>query len=88
MEKIRATARAKVWGTSRAWSLAPNESKEAPYTECMVNLVIQGTKKNGYHLIMSPEGYFAADNWYESKKDAFESAYELFGVTEGEWGCL
>jgi len=74
-----------IWGTSNAWSLLPDPNKNEPSTECEAYLEIQGNEKDGYHLVMSPNGFFTADNWYETKKEAIDSAEELFGVKESEW---
>ena len=54
-------------------------------TESLIELEIQGDEINGYNLVMSPEGFFTADYWYETKEEAMESAEELFGVTRLEW---
>jgi len=50
-----------------------------------VELEIQGDEENGYHLVMSPAGFFTADEWYKSKEDALAAALELFGIPAGKW---
>lgn len=75
----------KIWGTVNAWSLASESNASEPSTECETCLEIQGDDKNGYHLVMSPEGFFTADYWFKTKEEAIESAEELFGVTAREW---
>ena len=50
-----------------------------------MTLEIQGDAKNGYHLVMSPEGCFTADTWHESVEDAKATAEEAFGVPPHEW---
>ena len=85
MKSIVATVNAKVFGTKNGWSLAPIEGKERESTDCEVLLEIQGTKKNGFNLVISPAGFFAADSWHETKQEALESAEELFGVSAESW---
>jgi hypothetical protein len=46
---------------------------------------IQGEAKHGYHLIMMPEGLFAADAHCRTLEDAFEDAHEMFGITPEQW---
>lgn len=74
-----------IWGHSNAWSLEPESEKSTPCTESLTEIEIQGDDNNGYNLVMSPEGFFTADYWYESLEVAKESASDLFGVTESEW---
>jgi hypothetical protein len=52
----------------------------------VVELEIQGDEKNGFHLVMSPDGCFTADTWHESVEDAKDTAHRLFGVGFEEWG--
>jgi len=85
MKIIRAKKTINVWGTSNAWSLEPSPQKIEPCTECVTELEIQGDDKNGYNLVMTPEGFFTADYWYMSLQEAMESAEELFGVSTAEW---
>jgi hypothetical protein len=85
MNSITATTKAQIWGTRNAWSLSPNRGSNAPSQECDVALEIQGDDRNGYHLVMTPSGFFAADSWYQTKQEALEDAEELFGVCRDEW---
>jgi len=34
---------------------------------------------------MSPSGFFTADYWYETKREALDSAAELFGLEPSGW---
>lgn len=34
---------------------------------------------------MRPSGFFTADHWYETQKDALENAKELIGVELNDW---
>jgi hypothetical protein len=56
-----------------------------PSTERRVELEIQGDPKNGYHLVMSPEGCFTADSWHATLEDALADALGLFGVPIDGW---
>lgn len=85
MKIIKAQKTVTIWGHSNAWSLEPETGKSTPSTQSVTELEIQGDDQNGYNLVMSPEGFFTADYWYESLQEAKESAKELFGVTEREW---
>jgi len=85
MNIIKAKKTVIIWGTSNAWSLEPSSGIKERRTEALTELEIQGTEKDGYNLVMSPEGFFTADYWYETQKEAIESAEELFGVKEAEW---
>ena len=85
MDIIKASKTVTIWGTSNAWSLDPEPGKSATGSESFTELEIQGDEKNGYNLVMSPEGFFTADYWFETKGEALESAEELFGVTKSEW---
>jgi hypothetical protein len=85
MKIIKAKKTVTIWGTSNAWCLKPETGKKTPSTVSLTELEIQGDEKNGYNLVMSPEGFFTADNWYKSLQEAKKSAEELFGVTDKEW---
>jgi hypothetical protein len=85
MLSITTTTRARVWGTKNAWSLAPFRTADEPNQECEVELEIQGDDGNGYHLVMSPHGFFTADSWHQTKQDALDTARELFGVLPDAW---
>lgn len=52
---------------------------------CPVALEIQGTDRDGYHLVMSPQGVFTADSWHPTLRDAVAAAEELFDVSEDGW---
>jgi hypothetical protein len=82
---LTASTRALIFGTANSWSLAqqPGHSREG--RDCAVKLEIQGDGKNGYHLVMAPEGFFTADSWHQSLDEAFASAHELFDVSAHQW---
>ena len=85
MKSINAKTKVSVWGTKNAWSLAPTSETGSLGTLCDVSVEIQGDQRNGYHLVMSPSGFFTADHWYETKTDALDAAKELFGVDHNDW---
>jgi hypothetical protein len=82
---VFAITKARIWGTTNAWSLSQFAGADQPNCVCVVELKIQGDDQNGTHLVMSPAGYFTADSWHATKDDALSSAFELFGVTRSTW---
>jgi hypothetical protein len=82
---LRAHTTARVYGTTNSWSLTPHRGYASEGRDCEVDLEIQGNEEQGYHLVMSPAGFFTADSWYKSQDDALAAALELFGVTREEW---
>ena len=85
MHSIYATTTTRIWGTRNAWSAERTGGPDQPNTECTVQLEIQGDDRNGYNLVMSPEGFFTADSWHPTKNDAIDAACEIFGVSETSW---
>lgn len=88
MESIVATVRSEIFGSKNNWGLGPADDargRSAIATECDVRLEIQGTRKQGYNLVMAPEGFFTADCWFKTKQEALECAQELFGVAADHW---
>jgi len=85
MITITAITKVRIWGTKNCWSLSPDAYNNSHGTDCSVELEIQGDDRNGYHLVMSPSGFFTADNWYETQQDAIDDAIELFGVHADQW---
>lgn len=85
MQSIFATTTASIFGSRNAWSLAPIEGFSPYPSQCVVRLEIQGDKRNGYNLVMSPEGFFTADSWHPTQQDALDSAYDLFHVPQDAW---
>jgi hypothetical protein len=83
--RYTAITRARIWGYTNSWSLAPSLRQKGPDQECDVRLEIQGNKKHGYHLIMAPEGFFTADSHHPTIDDVMAAAEELFGVTREQW---
>ena len=73
-------------GTQNAWRLADDGDGSA--TRHKVRLEIQGGRKTGYHLVIAPEGFFAADHWYATQQDAIADAEALFGVSAEEWAPI
>jgi hypothetical protein len=80
-----ASTRARIFGTASSWSLTPQPGYSSEGRDCSVELEIQGDPKNGYHLVMAPEGFFTADSWHQSLDEALASAHELFDVIASEW---
>ena len=83
---LNARTRAMIFGKpSDAWSLNPDSYPDSDGIECAVSLSIEGDEKNGYHLIKSPEGFFAADDWYQTLDEAKIAAHDQFGITSDAW---
>lgn len=80
-----AQTRARIFGTANSWSLTAHAGYAPEGRECGVNLKIAGDAKNGYHLVISPDGFFTADNWYQTLDEALASALELFDVAADNW---
>ncbi|MHC5540224.1 hypothetical protein ACYOEI_18550 [Singulisphaera rosea] len=72
-------------GYGNAWRVAKPSDTGALVRRRVVELEIQGDGKDGYHLVMSPEGCFTADTWHETIEDAKETAQESFGVPSESW---
>ena len=83
--RLLATTRATVWGYQNSWNLAPSHRNKGPSQECEVGLEIQGDADSGFHLIMSPDGFFTTDSWHATKDEALETAERLFGVGRNNW---
>lgn len=82
---MRASAVVPICGSGNAWKVAEPSDPPARVNDRTVALEIQGTETTGYHLVMSPDGCFAADTWHESIVDARQAAAELFGVPPDGW---
>ena len=80
-----AQAHARIYGIPGSWSLAPIPDSALNARECGISLELQGDEDDGYHLVMSPTGFFTADNWYASKDEALIAAFELFGISREAW---
>ena len=84
MEQIFSKTTTKIFGNKNRWSLE-SDKEEVDVTETEISLEIQGTKKHGYNLVMSPKGFFTADYYYSTKEEALEDALDLFGVKQTDW---
>ena len=85
MKRWTAKTRSHVWGHKNAWSLAPPDGSTSAPTECEVVVEIQGDEKNGFHFIMSPNGFFTADTWSETVDEAFNDGKQLFDLNRKDW---
>jgi hypothetical protein len=84
MIHLYATSVVEICGTKDAWS-TESEDPHVPRTETTIRLEIQGNDTEGYHLIMSPEGFFVSDLWYETVDEALEDGLQLFRVKRDQW---
>jgi hypothetical protein len=80
-----ASTKVRVWGTRDCWSLAPDGRAQADGVETVVLLEIQGDNHDGYHLVMSPAGFFTADSHHKTLDDALDAGSDLFGVARDHW---
>jgi len=53
-----------------------------------MRLEIQGDSENGFHLILAPSGFFAADYWYATLQEAMDAAKSLLGVNYQQWTAI
>ncbi|MFS1524465.1 hypothetical protein ACL7TT_10180 [Microbulbifer sp. 2304DJ12-6] len=67
------------------WRVADREDDIKYVKQLEIELLIEGNAKNGYHLIMTPEGFFAADLHFDSIEEAKEEAEEYFEVSNIQW---
>jgi len=74
-----------IYGTSNSWSLTETKATPNNVNSANTSIYFEGNDKEGYHLVISPEGYLTADSWYESKKEVIEAAKELLNISELEW---
>lgn len=87
MSVLRATTTAKVLGTHNSWRIARTELDQQGAPLCTVRLTIEGSPRSGFHLIKDPDGFFTADDWFLTQREAMEAALQDFGVREGEWSA-
>lgn len=84
MTSLVAFAEARVWGSTNCWSLESGQLL-GDGRMCRVRLEIQGEAKSGFHLVLEPTGFFAADTWHETEADAIAAAASLLGVALDAW---
>jgi len=84
MTPLVTTTEARVWGTSNSWSLE-RSGRSGEGQLCRVDLEITGDPKTGFHLVVAPEGFFAADTWHETQDQALAEAGAAFGVRPDDW---
>ena len=87
MKRWTAKTRTQVWGRKNAWSLSAPKERAASSIECEINLEILGNPKGGFHLVMSPDGFFTADSWTETLDEAFHDSSEMFDLDRSDWTC-
>lgn len=85
MQSIYARTSVRIWGTKNAWSASQTGGPDQPSRLCTVELEIQGDGHDGFHLVMSPSGFFTADSWHPTKQDALDAALEVFDIDQSEW---
>ncbi|MDG2381931.1 MAG: hypothetical protein P8N76_09670 [Pirellulaceae bacterium] len=85
MPRWTSSTRIRVWGRKNAWSSSPDSGYRGPGSECDIKLEIEGDDKNGYHLIMSPDGFFTADTWIQTLEEAIRDGEERFGIAPQDW---
>jgi len=85
MTALIAITKARMWGTSTAWTLEPGPEQHGPGTVVSIDLRIVGEEGSGFHLIASPTGFFTADTWHLTLQEALAEALEEFGVDEHQW---
>lgn len=83
---MKTVAEILIRGYGNSWKVAePSDTGTSHLQQRTVALEIRGDAKDGYHLVMSPEGYFTAETWHPSVEDAKETAFRIFGVPLDGW---
>jgi hypothetical protein len=85
MTFLVAFAETRVWGSTNCWSLISGQLGGEGIV-CLVRFEIQGDQKSGFHLVVEPTGFFAADTWHPSKAEAISAATSL-GVATDAWSA-
>ena len=86
MTSLVAFTETRVWGSTNCWSVAPGQLP-GDGRMCPVRLEIQGEGKSGFHLVMEPTGFFAADTWHATEAEAIAAAAALLGVATDAWSA-
>ena len=84
---MQVRTKALISGTFNAWKVAEPTDPVATIKEREVLLKIQGDTKNGFHLVMGPEGCFTADTWHATVEEAKDTALRLFDVHPKAWSA-
>ena len=84
-ETLKARARTRICFWDAGWTVADASDLGEHVRDVEVSLEIQGDEKQGYFLVMSPEGGFTTDDWYATREEALRAACELFGVPVDAW---
>ncbi|TLU61088.1 hypothetical protein FE810_15560 [Thalassotalea litorea] len=82
---MKCTTKARIRILKGGWQVAEDDDESKYVKNLAVNLSIVGNEKNGYHLLMEPEGCFVADSHYESIAEAKEDASDSLGVKDSDW---
>jgi len=85
MTSIIASTKAKIYGTKNSWSLKPHPEFPKYSTLSKIKLEIQGSKKNGYHLVIEPENFCFADYDYDTLEKAMNDENEMFNIDKNAW---
>ncbi len=74
-----------MFGSESAWSLTPHSQVSGEGRECPIDLEIVGDPETGYHVVKSPSGFSAADDWYLTLEEALEAGRREFGIGSEDW---
>lgn len=66
-EELITQTEARITGTTDAWRIRASDSTSG--REVTIELSSESDGAQGVHLVMAPEGFFAADCWYASKQE-------------------
>jgi hypothetical protein len=84
-EGFKASASLRIRTLKGGWKFAEDNDRSEYVAIRRVELRVQGNKKQGYHLIMTPDGLFTADTHHPDLQDALRAAEEAFGVSPDDW---
>jgi hypothetical protein len=82
---LNCTVQARIRRLKGGWKVADQDDDSQYVSTLTVDLSIIGDGKNGFHMVMQPEGLFAADTHYDSIQAAKDDAAECFGVVDSDW---
>jgi hypothetical protein len=81
---MKCTVQVRIRRLTGGWKVADPEDRSNYVHVLPVKLSIVEDPK-GYHLVMSPEGCFTADAFYETLQKAKDDAARCFGVRDADW---
>ena len=82
---MKASVVVPIRSSANTWSAAKPSDPSAHVRDRRVDLEVEGNPRDGFHLIMSPDGCFTADTWHETAEEAKDAPLQAFGVLLEDW---